>query len=68
MNSEQIELRCPNCKRVLIVERLPTDHPKATRVEIACCAPRGFDDVHFFDANENELSGDSESWLILKNA
>ena len=57
-----ISLRCPNCDRARFVERQPDDHPNATVVEIPCCTPGGFDDVHFFDANGKEIIADPRLW------
>lgn len=63
--TNEIQLRCPNCRRTLSVERLPIDNPEAVECQVLCpsCGTGGWDtDIHYFDANGNELNGDPEAW------
>lgn len=57
-----ITIRCPTCGLETIAPRQDYDHPKAVLMETWCetCVDGGFDDVHYYDAQGNELPTISE--------
>jgi uncharacterized radical SAM superfamily Fe-S cluster-containing enzyme len=57
----RIDLRCPTCNKVLKdAPRTVYDPPTAVVMENQCdeCVGGDFDDVHYYDAEGNEVSGD----------
>ena len=64
MNFEtHIELRCPDCKKMMVVRRDEHDYPEAVRVEVRCddCDDGDFAEVCHYDANGIHITRDLTS-------
>jgi C4-type Zn-finger protein len=61
---ETIRLTCPECGKALDTERADYDPPNAVSMEMKCeeCNYGGFENIHYFDATGNEVSGDPETF------
>jgi endogenous inhibitor of DNA gyrase (YacG/DUF329 family) len=62
--ADEITMRCPKCRKTVRVGREPHDPPRATFCSLLCedCVDGGFDDVHYYDDDENEIDGDPSSF------
>lgn len=69
-------LRCPKCRREMMVDREPTDYPEAVRVEVTCpeCNAGDFSETMHFDAagkhitrDPDEPNADSCGWVGCRN-
>lgn len=56
----QILLRCPDCKREMMVNRHYKDYPEAVRVEVRCdnCCDGGFEEMYYYDEAGNHIVRD----------
>lgn len=55
-------LRCPRCKREMMVDREPTDYPEAVRAEVTCdrCDDGDFAEMMQFDAQGRHITRDPD--------
>lgn len=53
-------LRCPMCRREMMVDREPTDYPEAVRIEVTCpeCNEGDFAETMHFDATGKHIIRD----------
>jgi hypothetical protein len=51
-------LRCPQCSRIMAIERMPHDPPTATLMEVRCaqCNAGDFDSASYFDVRGREVT------------
>lgn len=55
-------LRCPKCRREMMVDREPTDYPEAVCVEVTCpeCNDGDFAETMHFDAAGKHITRDPD--------
>lgn len=59
---DKILLRCPDCKREMMVDRDYTDYPEAVRVEVRCdnCDDGDFSEICHYDEAGNHIIRDPD--------